>query len=98
MIDCGLHAFSNIGNSRGTTMAYYTLENHSIYILMTGGIKTHSSMQRCSDSMTGMYSSMDSQTKNQLHLLMLELLRYLPTKTELNFGTVTCLSWLARVG
>ena len=78
---------SNIGNSRGTTM-----ENQSIYVLMTGGIRTHSSMQRCSDSLTEMYSSKDSQRRNQLHLLMLKLLRYLPTKTELNFGTVTCLS------
>ena len=35
LIECGFRAFSNIGSSRCTAMAYYTLEKESIYCLMT---------------------------------------------------------------
>ena len=55
-------------------------------------------MQRCCDSLTEMYSPRDSQRRNQLHLLMLKLLRLLSTRKELSFGAVTRLSRLTRLG
>ena len=79
-------------------MANYTLEDQSIYCLITGGLRTHSLMQRCSDSLTEVYSPRDSQTRNHPHLLMLNLLRHVSTKTELSFGAVTHLGLLKRLG